>query len=84
MKIKLLTLLLFMVTSVTGQQTYFISSCGNDSATVHWTVPYCIFMKLSKEERIPTIRRFMSIFGKESIIWTHPWLLMPISGRIKD
>lgn len=32
MKIKLLTLLLFMVTSVTGQQTYFISSCGNDSA----------------------------------------------------
>ena len=32
MKINLLTLLLFMVTSVTGQQTYFISSCGNDSA----------------------------------------------------
>ena len=32
MKIKLLTLLLCMVTSVTGQQTYFISSCGNDSA----------------------------------------------------
>lgn len=32
MKIKLLTLLLFMVTSVTGQQTYFVSSCGNDSA----------------------------------------------------
>ncbi|UVP34391.1 hypothetical protein NXW58_05315 [Bacteroides faecis] len=84
MKTKLLAFLPFMATFAMGQQTYFVSHGGNDSADGSLNSPL-LHIHEALERGKASAEREIHIYIREGKYYLDtPWLLMPASGRIRD